>query len=112
MQRYFARDQTLTYPLCTMTVTVYHTTFNPFECRRAVLEGVHYETRRTVAVDKTGAAHSAGYLLIIPQKTAARVSPTVDTGMDGTPATVWSRARDRKSRPVRSGRRCCPATTT
>lgn len=84
MQRYFARDQTLTYPLCTMTVTVYHTTFNPFECRRAVLEGVHYETRRTVAVDKTGAAHSAGYLLIIPQKTAARVSPTVDTGMDGT----------------------------
>ena len=44
MQRYFARDQTLTYPLCTMTVTVYHTTFNPFECRRAVLEGVHYET--------------------------------------------------------------------
>ena len=41
MQRYFARDQTLTYPLCTMTVTVYHTTFNPFECRRAVLEGVH-----------------------------------------------------------------------
>ena len=38
MQRYFARDQTLTYPLCTMTVTVYHTTFNPFECRRAVLE--------------------------------------------------------------------------
>ena len=40
MQRYFARDQTLTYPLCTMTVTVYHTTFNPFECRRAVLEGV------------------------------------------------------------------------
>lgn len=52
--------------------------------RRAVLEGVHYETRRTVAVDKTGAAHSAGYLLIIPQKTAARVSPTVDTGMDGT----------------------------
>lgn len=46
MQRYFARDQTLTYPLCTMTVTVYHTTFNPFECRRAVLEGVHYETRR------------------------------------------------------------------
>ena len=74
MQRYFARDQTLTYPLCTMTVTVYHTTFNPFECRRAVLEGVHYETRRTVAVDKTGAAHSAGYLLIIPQKTAARVS--------------------------------------
>jgi|GEM_PF-277862 len=65
MQRYFARDQTLTYPLCTMTVTVYHTTFNPFECRRAVLEGVHYETRRTVAVDKTGAAHSAGYLLIM-----------------------------------------------
>ncbi len=64
----------------------------------------------TVAVDKTGAAHSAGYLLIIPQKTAARVSPTVDTGMDGTyvqsPATVWSRARGRKSRPVRSGRRC------
>ena len=54
MQRYFARDQTLTYPLCMMTVTVYHTTFNPFECRRAVLEGVHYETRRTVAVDKTG----------------------------------------------------------
>ena len=47
MQRYFARDQTLTYPLCTMTVTVYHTTFNPFECRRAVLEGVHYETRHT-----------------------------------------------------------------
>ena len=93
MQRYFARDQTLTYPLCTMTVTVYHTTFNPFECRRAVLEGVHYETRRTVAVDKTGAAHSAGYLLC-------------------SPATVWSRARGRKSRPVRSGRRCCPATTT
>ena len=116
MQRYFARDQTLTYPLCTMTVTVYHTTFNPFECRRAVLEGVHYETRRTVAVDKTGAAHSAGYLLIIPQKTAARVSPTVDTAwtapMFCSPATVWSRARGRKSRPVRSGRRCCPATTT
>lgn len=64
---------------------MYHTTFNPFECRRAVLEGVHYETRRTVARwTKTGAAHSAGYLLIIPQKTAARVSPTVDTGMDGT----------------------------
>lgn len=33
---------------------------------------------------RLGAAHSAGYLLIIPQKTAARVSPTVDTGMDGT----------------------------
>ncbi len=30
-ERYLARDQTLTYPLCTMTVTVYHTTFNPFE---------------------------------------------------------------------------------
>ena len=70
-----------------MTVTVYHTTFNPFECRRAVLEGVHYETRRTVAVDKTGAAHRAGYLLIIPQKTAARVSQRLrrdDRNLGGT----------------------------
>lgn len=84
MQRYYARDQTLTYPLCTMTVTAYHVTFNPFACIRVVLAGVHYETRRTMAVDKNGAVRGAGYLLIIPQKTAARVSPAAYNGVAGT----------------------------
>lgn len=84
MQRYYAGERLLSYPLCTMTVTVYHTTFNPFQCIRTVLAGVHYETRRTIQVDKHGTVRGAGYLLIIPQKTAARVSPAVYSGAEGT----------------------------
>lgn len=84
MLRYHATGPPLAYPHCTMTVTVYHTTFNPFSCRRTVLQGVYYETRRSKTVNEDGARRSSEYLLIIPQKTAARVAPGEGDGVTGT----------------------------
>ena len=75
MLRYHATGPPLTYPHCDRTVTVYHTVLNPFSCRRTVLQGVYYETRRSKTVNEDGARRSSEYLLIIPQKTAARVMP-------------------------------------
>ena len=72
MLRYHATGPPLTYPHCDRTVTVYHTVLNPFSCRRTVLQGVYYETR------------SSEYLLIIPQKTAARVMPGEADDVAGT----------------------------
>lgn len=72
MLRYHATGPPLTYPHCDRTVTVYHTVLNPFSCRRTVLQGVYYETRRSK------------YLLIIPQKTAARVMPGEADDVAGT----------------------------
>ena len=84
MLKYYARDQPLRYPHCDRTVTVYHTVFNPFSCRRVVLQGVYYETRPNVEITKSGVQHTGGYLLIIPQKVGARVSPAADVGVEGT----------------------------
>ena len=84
MFKYYARDQPLHYPHCDRTVTVYHTVFNPFSCRRVVLQGVYYETRPNVEITKSGVQHTGGYLLIIPQKAGARVSPAADVGVEGT----------------------------
>ena len=68
MLKYYARDQPLQYPHCDRTVTVYHTVFNPFSCRRVVLQGVYYETRPNVEITKSGVQHTGGYLLISPRK--------------------------------------------
>lgn len=84
MLKHYARDQPLCYPHCDRTITIYHTTFNPFSCRRAVLQGVYYETRPTMEIAKTGAQHTSEYLLIIPQKVGARVSTVDDIGMKDT----------------------------
>lgn len=84
MLRYHATGPPLAYPHCDMTVTVYHATFNPFSCRRAVLRGVYYELRRSKTVNEDGAKRSSEYLLIIPQKTAARVMPSEADGVAGT----------------------------
>ena len=52
MLRYHATGPPLAYPHCDRTVTVYHTVFNPFSCRRTVLQGVYYETRRSKTVNE------------------------------------------------------------
>lgn len=113
MFKYYARDQPLHYPHCDRTVTVYHTVFNPFSCRRVVLQGVYYETRPNVEITKSGVQHTGGYLLIIPQKAGARVSPAADVGVEGTyvlqPATGWLRASGRKFLTAKPGPDCCPA---
>ena len=74
----------LRYEHCDQTVTVYHTTFNPFRCRRAVLEGVYWGHRKNWALQKTGEDKSNGLLLVIPQRSAARVSAAADPAIDGT----------------------------
>lgn len=84
MLRYHATGPPLTYPHCDRTVTVYHTMLNPFSCRRTVLQGVYYETRRSKTVNEDGARRSSEYLLIIPQKTAARVMPGEADDVAGT----------------------------
>lgn len=84
MLRYHATGPPLAYPHCDRTVTVYHTVFNPFSCRRTVLQGVYYETCRSKTVNEDGARRSSEYLLIIPQKTAARVMPGEADGVAGT----------------------------
>lgn len=71
------------YPDCDMTVTVYHVNFNPFGCRRTVLKGVYFGHRKKQSTDKTGTQHGGDMLLIIPQTTAARVSPALYTGVQG-----------------------------
>lgn len=83
MLRYHARDQTFAYPQCKMTATVYHVSFNPFCCRRAVLQGVYYETRRSTTTDKLGRSQGSGYLLVIPQAAGRRVPPDNDPGIEG-----------------------------
>lgn len=74
----------LRYEHCDQTVTVYHTTFNPFRCRRAVLEGVYWGHRKNWALQLTGAKAGSSLLLVIPQKSGARVSAADDTGTAGT----------------------------
>lgn len=74
----------LRYEHCDQTVTVYHTAFNPFRCRRAVLEGVYWGHRRNWELQKTGAERGSDLLLVIPQKTAARVSAAADPALSGT----------------------------
>lgn len=83
--RYHARAQSLQYPHCTQTATVYHVvSFNPFRVRRAVLQGVLLERRANAPVDKTGAKPGSGVLLIIPQANALRVSAAADIGVEGS----------------------------
>lgn len=72
------------YEHCDQTVTVYHTTFTPFRCRRAVLEGVYWGHRKRWELQLTGAKGSSDLLLVIPQKTAARVSAASDPEIKGT----------------------------
>ena len=84
MLRYHTTGPPLSYPHCDMTVTAYHVTFNPFSCRRAVLQGVYYEMRRSKAVNEDGAKRGSEYLLIIPQETAARVMSGEADGISGT----------------------------
>lgn len=83
MLRYPYGNQALRYPGCTMTATVYHVNYNPFSCRRAVLQGVYFEQRHHANVNKAGQIGSNGYLLIIPQKAGIRVAPATDTGIAG-----------------------------
>lgn len=84
MLKYHARAQPLQYPHCTMTATVYHVCFNPWSCRRAVLQGVYLERRADALVDKTGTKPGSSVVLVIPQKAALRVSPAADAGVAGT----------------------------
>ena len=61
----------LNYRHCDQIVTVYHADHTAHTVTRKELHGVHLDDRRTQDFGKLGSAEATGFLLVIPEKSAA-----------------------------------------